>query len=104
MYNNLGELLSNGYFGTVKFAECQDPLFGFYGLDVRRCVIKTVYLRRRFESILSFTKEDDLFNKHSSSIEEKLFRFYRKLVLELYVLNRLKLSPMFIYKHSDICF
>lgn len=49
---SLGESISRGSFGIVRFAEATDPVFGLDGLENRSCVIKTVYLRRRFDAML----------------------------------------------------
>ena len=48
----LGESISRGAFGIVRFAEAHDPTFGLDGLGNRTCVIKTLYLRRRFDAML----------------------------------------------------
>lgn len=77
----LGENICKGYFGAVRYAECHDPFFDFEGLEVRRCVIKTIYLKRRFESILNDEKKE--------IIEElRLFKLYRRTLMQLYILNR----------------
>ncbi len=73
----------------MRYAESRDPSFGFDGLEVRRCVIKTVYLRRRLDSILhrhTATSVEDEDGGENEGL--KLLRFYRRTVMELYVLNR----------------
>ncbi|KAI1708860.1 protein kinase domain-containing protein [Ditylenchus destructor] len=70
-----GENLSSGHFGAIRFAECRDPVFGFHGLDVRQCVVKTVYLERKFDAGKSDTE-----NENSIAL--------RELFMDLYILNR----------------
>lgn len=94
-----GETIQHGTFGIVRFAEAYVPLFGLHGLDTRNCVIKTVYLRRRFETILNAAspKNDEssgsleVSGDETVNIENKklrLMRIYRHTVMELFVLNR----------------
>uniref|UniRef100_A0A914HM17 Fucosyltransferase n=1 Tax=Globodera rostochiensis TaxID=31243 RepID=A0A914HM17_GLORO len=87
------ESITRGAFGIVRFAEASDPAFSIDGLENRSCVIKTIYLQRRFEAILKeipstiarkSVQENDLDHQHTT----KISRFYRRMVMELYVLCR----------------
>lgn len=83
-----------GNFGTVKAAECRDPIFGFIGNEARRCVVKTIYFRRRIEFLLAEKarqKDDSV-----ASTNEKLSRFWRRTLMDIYVLTRLSLSALIV--------
>lgn len=81
-----GDTLARGDFGIVKAADCQDSTFGFTGNESRRCVVKTVYFRKRLESILA----EKVFHRTNSSLpaDEKLYRFLRRTFMEVYILTR----------------
>ena len=71
----------------MKLAELRHPISEMNGSETRKCVIKTIYLKRRLEKILGVFEgydDDSLQQKH----EEKIFRFIRRLILDLYILNR----------------
>lgn len=82
----LGDSLSRGDFGIVKAADCYDSTFGFAGNEFRRCVVKTVYFRKRLEGILA----DKVFNRTNQPLltDEKVYRFLRRTFMELYILTR----------------
>uniref|UniRef100_A0AC34R1J7 Protein kinase domain-containing protein n=1 Tax=Panagrolaimus sp. JU765 TaxID=591449 RepID=A0AC34R1J7_9BILA len=81
-----GDILSSGDFGTVKVADCRDPVFGFSGNETRRCVVKTVYFRRRIENLLieKFQQRNQLL----VSVDEKIYRFWKRTIMDIYVLTR----------------
>ena len=84
---SLGDPIVRGDFGTVKVAECRDPIFGFIGNEARRCIVKTIYFRRRIEFLLA---EKNRYKDDSvASINEKLSRFWRRTLMDIYVLTRL---------------
>jgi hypothetical protein len=70
-------------------------VFGLEGLETRNCVVKTIYLRRRFEVILTPELFDDadksLFAEEDNTEEarnRRVLRLYRRTVMELFILNR----------------
>uniref|UniRef100_A0A914KUW3 Protein kinase domain-containing protein n=1 Tax=Meloidogyne incognita TaxID=6306 RepID=A0A914KUW3_MELIC len=91
------ETIQRGTFGVIRFAEASDYSFGLDGFETRTCVIKTIYLQRIFEDIL---KVDELENSQgqldihrhdgnfSKNVSPKLFHFYQRLMMEMFVLSR----------------
>jgi len=92
-----GETIQRGTFGVIRFAEASDYSFGLDGFETRTCIIKTIYLQRIFEDIL---KVDELENSQgqldihrhdgnfSKNVSPKLFHFYQRLMMEMFVLSR----------------
>uniref|UniRef100_A0AC35G6D0 Protein kinase domain-containing protein n=1 Tax=Panagrolaimus sp. PS1159 TaxID=55785 RepID=A0AC35G6D0_9BILA len=92
-----GEVLSRGNFGIVKAADCFDSTFGFLGNDSRRCVVKTIYYRKRLEAILAVNVYNE--NPNTLSTDEKLKRFFRRTFMEVYVLTRCRHENL-IHAHA----
>ncbi|KAL3086710.1 hypothetical protein niasHS_008043 [Heterodera schachtii] len=82
------ESITRGAFGIVRFAEASDPTFSVDGLENRSCIIKTIYLRRRLEAILTETSSTNEFDFVDGQKPAKVSRFYRRLVMELFILCR----------------
>lgn len=96
------ETISRGTFGIVRYAEVSDPTFMLDGFDSRSCVIKTIYLRRRFDNILreigpsnsqQFSSKTSQYNEdinetNHNTYTTKLFRLYRRILMELFILSR----------------
>ena len=70
----------------VRFAEAYDPAFGLDGLEMRSCVIKTIYLRRRFDAILTTTTTSA--NESSDDAAAEGGGSSEKCVPFLYLLNK----------------
>ena len=84
----LGDLITSGEFGAVKLAELRIPIVESNRSETRKCAIKTIYFKRRLEKILGIFGDYADENAQLKSHEEKIFRFIRRTVLDLYVLNR----------------